>query len=187
MQCECTCNGRGTSVFVLWHVEEPFVEHELRAGVTFFAGLKHKEHATRNIALALRQHVRCLYEHCGVCVVPACVHDVLIHRRKIEPRIFRHGQSIHVATEQHRWPWLVASEQSGNTTCCFVQRDVEWEAIERGEHLFTRDGKIVSNFRMAVQRTAQGNSIFLKAECLSPEFRTLAVFFGEVCCWSTSE
>jgi hypothetical protein len=68
-----------------------------------------------------------------------------------------------------------------------VQRDIEWEAIERGEHLFTRDGKIVSNFGMAVQRTAQSNSIFLKTQSLCSEFSTLAMFFGEVCCWPTSE
>jgi hypothetical protein len=40
---------------------------------------------------------------------------------------------------------------------------------------------------MAVQRTAQSNSIFLKTQSLCSEFSTLAMFFGEVCCWPTSE
>jgi hypothetical protein len=68
-----------------------------------------------------------------------------------------------------------------------VQRDIEWEAIEGGENLLTCNRKVVSNFGMAVQRTAQSNSIFLKTQSLCSEFSTLAMFFGEVCCWPTSE
>ena len=58
-------------------VQQPLVEHELRAVVTLLAGLEHEAHAAGQLLASNAQEPRRVHEHRRVEVVAAGVHGVV--------------------------------------------------------------------------------------------------------------
>jgi hypothetical protein len=61
-----------------------------------------------------------------------------------------------------------------------MQRDIEWQAIECTEYLFSRSREVVSNFWVTVQRASQRDSIFLKSLGLATKFGAVTMLFNQL-------
>ena len=145
----------GSAVVERRQVEQALVEHEPGAVVALLAGLEHEQHSSGQLVPAAAEQAGGAGEHRGVRVVPAGVHAPVHVRGEVEAGVLRHRQRVHVAAQQDRRPGLRAGQQGGDARRGVVERDVERETVECGQHRLAGDRQVVADLGPAVQGTAQ--------------------------------
>mgnify|MGYP003335662125 CR=1 FL=1 len=131
----------------------------VRAAEAFLARLEHEQHTARDVGLARRQQLRSTHQHRGVCVVTAGVHRAIDLRCEIEASVFRHGQGIHVGTQQHGGARAATFQHGRDTAGGLVQGEVERKVVERLAHRLAGGWKMVPQLGPRVQGAAQGHRL----------------------------
>ncbi|HSH44522.1 MAG TPA: hypothetical protein VK966_01585 [Longimicrobiales bacterium] len=80
----------------------------------------------------------------------AGVHHPFVLRRKLKPRLFRDGKSVHVGPEHHRLS-RCRPLQEGDNTGIGNRHRIETEIPEVLQHDFLRPHFLKSKFRMTVE------------------------------------
>ena len=82
-------------------LEEPVLDHRLRAAEPLLGGLEDEEHLPLEVA-GLGEVAGRPEEHRGVPVVPAGVHPPIVPGAVLEPRRLLDGKRVHVCPQPHR-------------------------------------------------------------------------------------
>ena len=114
--------------------EQTLVEHHLCPAVSFFARLEHEQDPAGELVAPAGEEARRRDEHRHVGVVTAGMHRAVHPRGVVEPGVLRHGEGIHVASQQRRRavaPAVEHGDYRGRLATC---RDLEAEPVDRLEY-----------------------------------------------------
>ncbi|ESU48690.1 hypothetical protein P376_3332 [Streptomyces sp. HCCB10043] len=136
-------------------VEDPLVDHDLRAALALLAGLEHEHHVPGQLRAPGRQQPGGADEAGGVEVVAAGVHTAVEDGGVREPGLLLDGQRVHVAAQQDGGAGAAAAQHGGDGAESRTEGDLQAEALQGGEDLGLRTGQIEAEFRLAVQGVAQ--------------------------------
>ena len=154
-----SADGRGAAVGgVRRDVQQALLEHVERAAVAvLLPRLEHEQHPAAQLLAVCRQQPSGACQHRGVAVVATGMHHPVHFRCAGLAGVLHQRQGVHVTSEQHGGPRPAAGQQRGDTGRRVVQRDVEWQTLQRGQHGVARARRVQPELRPPVQVPPQGD------------------------------
>jgi hypothetical protein len=118
--------------------------------VALLAGLEHEEDSSGQIGTLVHEQAGRRAEHSDVEVVTAGVHGSVDSRRVGEPGVFRHGQGVHVATEQDRRAGAGPVEYANDARGARARRQGQAEPVDRFQDAVLRAGQVEADLGLPV-------------------------------------
>ena len=112
-------------------LEHAFVDHVLRAGEPFLAGLEHEADRARELVALGCEDARRADEHGDVRVVAARVHRPVDRARVVEAGVLGHRQRVHVGAQQDRRTGRASPQIRDHGGDGRAGVHIEAEAVER--------------------------------------------------------
>ena len=159
-------------------VEEPLVEHVLRAAVALLAGLEHEEHPTRQLRPSIDEQPRRAQQHRDVGVVAAGVHRPVDLGGEVEPSVLGQRQGVHVGAEEDRRAGLGAVDQRGDGAEPAPEDRLEPEPLELLDDDRLGDRQIGPDLRVAMDPAADRHDVGQQRAGVGEQGREVGRKFG---------